>query len=125
MVNESGSASDTIKKFLSSSSEVQPVLIISYEQFRQHSESLYKVKPGLIICDEVISISIYVTHCLKGHRLKNSAIKTTQVLSVLKTDRRIILSGTPIQNDLEEFYSMCDFVNPGILGKKNCHFTSV
>jgi len=35
---------------------------------------------------------------------------------MLQTTRRIILSGTPIQNDLEEFYTMCVFVNPGVLG---------
>ncbi len=30
--------------------------------------------------------------------------------------RRVLLSGTPMQNDLEEFYAMVDFTNPNILG---------
>jgi len=29
--------------------------------------------------------------------------------------RRILLSGTPMQNDLNEFYSMVNFTNPGVL----------
>ena len=33
----------------------------------------------------------------------------------LSTLRRIILSGTPIQNDLSEFHAMADFCNPGLL----------
>jgi len=72
-------------------------------QFRQASEILSKASIGLVVCDE-------------GHRLKNSNIKTTQCLQQMSTKRRVILSGTPIQNDLAEFFAMADFVNPGILG---------
>ena len=36
---------------------------------------------------------------------------------LVPTKRKIILSGTPIQNDLEEFFAMINFVNPGILGE--------
>jgi hypothetical protein len=56
VVNESSGAADVVKKFVESSSEVQPVIIISYEQFRQQADTLYKVKPGIIICDEVMKI---------------------------------------------------------------------
>jgi SNF2 family DNA or RNA helicase len=41
------------------------------------------------------------------------------VLSSLSTKRRLILSGTPIQNDLAEFYAMANWVNPGALGSFN------
>lgn len=34
----------------------------------------------------------------------------------MECKRRIILTGTPIQNDLKEFYALVDFVNPGVLG---------
>ncbi|XP_059140209.1 DNA repair and recombination protein RAD54-like isoform X2 [Physella acuta] len=80
-----------------------PVLIISYETFRLHASVLHKGEVGLIICDE-------------GHRLKNSENQTYQALTQLNAKRRILLSGTPIQNDLLEYFSLLHFVNKGILG---------
>uniref|UniRef100_A0A915PXS3 DNA repair and recombination protein RAD54-like n=1 Tax=Setaria digitata TaxID=48799 RepID=A0A915PXS3_9BILA len=80
-----------------------PVLIISYETFRLHASILLQKEIGLIICDE-------------GHRLKNSDNQTYQALFGLKCERRILISGTPIQNDLLEYYSLINFVNPGLLG---------
>jgi DNA repair and recombination RAD54-like protein len=53
---------------------------------------------------------------LQAHRLKNADTATTQALASLATRRRVLLSGTPMQNDLEEFYAMVDFTNPGVLG---------
>ncbi|XP_026563004.1 DNA repair and recombination protein RAD54-like [Pseudonaja textilis] len=80
-----------------------PILIISYETFRLHAEALKKGSVGLVICDE-------------GHRLKNSDNQTYQALNSLNTPRRVLISGTPIQNDLLEYFSLVHFVNTGILG---------
>eukprot|EP00099_Drosophila_melanogaster_P013779 NP_476661.1 okra [Drosophila melanogaster] len=80
-----------------------PVLLISYETFRIYAEILCKYEVGMVICDE-------------GHRLKNSDNLTYQALMGLKTKRRVLLSGTPIQNDLTEYYSLVNFVNPEMLG---------
>ncbi|XP_068095683.1 DNA repair and recombination protein RAD54-like isoform X2 [Hyperolius riggenbachi] len=80
-----------------------PILIISYETFRLHAEVLHRGKVGLVICDE-------------GHRLKNSENQTYQALNSLNTARRVLISGTPIQNDLLEYFSLVHFVNAGILG---------
>lgn len=41
-----------------------------------------------------------------GHRLKSANNKTSLMFHAFKTPRRIILSGTPIQNDLGEFHAM-------------------
>lgn len=56
----------------------------------------------------------------QGHRLKNSENLTYTALSKLQTPRRILLSGTPIQNDLLEYFSLLHFVNTGILGRWSC-----
>ncbi|KAJ8318575.1 hypothetical protein KUTeg_003666 [Tegillarca granosa] len=82
---------------------IYPVLIISYEMFVRAYDIIQKLKFDVVICDE-------------GHRLKNTVIKTTSLIMSLPTRRRIVLSGTPIQNDLQEFYSIVEFCNPGILG---------
>ncbi|KAF9397941.1 helicase [Mortierella sp. AD011] len=81
--------------------KVYPVMIIGYEKLRIVQDELKNANFDIIICDE-------------GHRLKTANIKTAQAIRSLPTKRRIILSGTPIQNDLCEFYSMIDFVNPGL-----------
>ncbi|XP_059099415.1 DNA repair and recombination protein RAD54-like isoform X1 [Tigriopus californicus] len=85
---------------------VNPILIISYETFRLHAKVLHQSEVGLVLCDE-------------GHRLKNSENQTYQALMNLKARRRVLLSGTPIQNDLLEYFSLVHFVNEGILGTAN------
>lgn len=48
----------------------------------------------------------------RAHRLKNDATLTNKALSALPCKRRVLLSGTPMQNHLDEFFSMADFCNP-------------
>jgi DNA repair and recombination protein RAD54B len=66
---------------------------------------------GLIICDEglwLLFCSFYFIFTIRdvGHRLKSANNKTAAMFKTLDTRRRIILSGTPIQNDLGEFHAM-------------------
>ncbi|KAF9331323.1 DNA-dependent ATPase protein rad54 [Podila minutissima] len=82
---------------------VNPVLIISYESLRMYAPVLAQTPIGLMLCDE-------------GHRLKNSGSQTFVALNELNVQRRVILSGTPIQNDLSEYFSLLNFANPGLLG---------
>ncbi|KAJ8522744.1 hypothetical protein ONZ45_g754 [Pleurotus djamor] len=91
-----------IKTFVNT--KTQQVLVIGYERLRTVIDELTSCFPpiGLIICDE-------------GHRLKSAKNKTVETLKRFKTLRRIILSGTPIQNDLGEFHAMAEFCNPGLL----------
>ncbi|XP_072250422.1 DNA repair and recombination protein RAD54B isoform X1 [Leuresthes tenuis] len=89
-------------------SPLHSVLVISYEMLLRCLEQVQKVDFGLLICDE-------------GHRLKNSSIKTSSALSSLSCERRVILTGTPVQNDLQEFYAIIEFVNPGILGSSTAY----
>uniref|UniRef100_A0A7M4FS07 DNA repair and recombination protein RAD54B n=1 Tax=Crocodylus porosus TaxID=8502 RepID=A0A7M4FS07_CROPO len=89
-----------VEEFINS--PLYSVLIISYEMLLRSFDLIQTIEFNLLICDE-------------GHRLKNSSIKTTTALVNLSCEKRIILTGTPIQNDLQEFYALIDFVNPGIL----------
>ncbi|KAK3828191.1 MAG: SNF2 family N-terminal domain-containing protein [Benniella sp.] len=86
--------------------KIYPVMVIGYEKMRMVLDELKNATFDIIICDE-------------GHRLKAANIKTAQAIRSLSTKRRIILSGTPIQNDLGEFFSMIDFVNPGLFESYN------
>jgi DNA repair and recombination protein RAD54B len=83
--------------------KVYQVMIMGYEKMQTMSDYLAEVKFDLLVCDE-------------GHRLKSGASKAMQTLESFNIRRRILLTGTPIQNDLTEFYMMANFSNPGILG---------
>jgi DNA repair and recombination protein RAD54B len=83
------------------------VMIIGYEMLRTVQEELKKGSGvDIVIADE-------------GHRLKTANNKAMLAIQSLNTERRIILSGTPLQNDLGEFYTAIDFVNPGLLGQRS------
>jgi len=80
------------------------ILIVSYETIRTHIGRLSKHADccDLLVCDE-------------AHRLKNSDNQTSRALNSLPVKRRVLLTGTPMQNNLEEFFAMVDFTNAGVL----------
>ncbi|CZS95082.1 Rad54 homolog MUS-25 [Rhynchosporium agropyri] len=86
-------------------SVTRPVIIVSYETLRLNVDELKNTQIGLMLCDE-------------GHRLKNGDSQTFTALNSLNVSRRVILSGTPIQNDLSEYFSLISFANPGLLGTR-------
>ena len=91
----------SVNRFLSPRNTAQ-VMIVSYETFRIHAERFAKdpASCDLVICDE-------------AHRLKNGETLTNKALGSVPCLRRVMLSGTPMQNHLDEFFSRVNFCNPG------------
>jgi ATP-dependent DNA helicase len=50
----------------------------------------------------------------EGHRIKNRNCKLLKELKSIQTISRLLLTGTPIQNTLEELWSLLNFCSPGI-----------
>lgn len=102
--NKQSSAKDKqdIRNF--GKTRVYNVMILSYEKVLSCQDELKDLKVDLLVCDE-------------GHRLKNSANKVAKVFNEsLNIKKRVLLTGTPMQNDLTEFFNICNFINPGVLG---------
>ncbi|GAB0099384.1 transcriptional regulator ATRX [Sergentomyia squamirostris] len=70
---------------------------------QQITETLLDPGADLVICDE-------------GHIIKNRKSAINRAVTKIRTKRRIILTGTPIQNNLKEYYCMVDFIKPNFLG---------
>ncbi|KAI9102025.1 hypothetical protein DFS34DRAFT_647809 [Phlyctochytrium arcticum] len=79
------------------------ILMTTYAGIRIYSHLLLPVEWAYCILDE-------------GHKIRNPDADITLVCKQIKTPHRIILSGTPIQNNLTEIWSLFDFVFPGRLG---------
>ncbi|XP_011621494.1 TATA-binding protein-associated factor BTAF1 isoform X1 [Amborella trichopoda] len=79
------------------------VIITSYDVIRKDIDHLGQLVWNYCILDE-------------GHVIKNSKSKITCAVKQLKAEHRLILSGTPIQNNVLELWSLFDFLMPGFLG---------
>jgi len=79
------------------------VVITSYEVVRNDIVSFEHLNWLYCILDE-------------GHIIKNAKTKLTKAVKCIRAQHRLILSGTPIQNDVLELWSLFDFLMPGFLG---------
>jgi TATA-binding protein-associated factor len=81
------------------------IVITSYEVCRNEIDMLGAMDFNYCVLDE-------------GHLIKNPKTKTTQAVKEVKAEHRLILSGTPIQNNVLELWSLFDFLMPGFLGSE-------
>ena len=79
------------------------VLICSYNLLQQDDNGCANKAWNLLILDEAQAI-------------KNHTTKRFKAVCELNAARRVILSGTPIENHLGELWSLFRFLNPGLLG---------
>jgi superfamily II DNA or RNA helicase len=79
------------------------VVVTSYALLRRDEEMLSRLDLRYAILDE-------------AQQIKNPLSATARAAKRLKADRRLALSGTPIENRLSEIWSIFDFVSPGLLG---------
>ncbi len=77
--------------------------ILTYNAVKNDVDNIKNMAPDLIILDE-------------AQRIKNWKTKTAQIIKSIKSPYAIVLTGTPIENKLEELHSIVSFVNPFMLG---------
>lgn len=81
------------------------IVITSYEVVRNDIASLEDIHWHYCVLDE-------------GHIIKNAKTKLTKAVKCIRAHHRLILSGTPIQNNVLELWSLFDFLMPGFLGSE-------
>jgi len=76
---------------------------------------------GMVRSDEARHLEQYYSWIIldEAQFIKNTRSKVTEVLCNLKSDRRLCLSGTPLENHLGELWSLFHFLMPGYLGEKD------
>jgi TATA-binding protein-associated factor len=83
--------------------EEADIIITSYDICRNDSDVFAPMSWNYCVLDE-------------GHLIKNPKAKITLAVKRLVSNHRLILSGTPIQNNVLELWSLFDFLMPGFLG---------
>lgn len=79
------------------------VCLMSYESFKMYFDNCSKVKWDYIVLDE-------------GHKIKNRKSHISGFVKRIPTHNRLLITGTPMQNNLAELWNILSFVNPKLLG---------
>jgi superfamily II DNA or RNA helicase len=78
-------------------------MILNYEIVRRDLKEIEDLRPDLIILDE-------------AQRIKNWRTKTATMVKRLRSRYAFVLTGTPLENRIDELYSIFQFIDPRILG---------
>ncbi|KAL2256949.1 hypothetical protein VTK26DRAFT_861 [Humicola hyalothermophila] len=96
-------SSKTVRRIVDRVVKQGHVLVTTYAGLQTYGDVLIPVEWGYAVLDE-------------GHKIRNPNTAITIYCKELRTPNRIILSGTPMQNNLTELWSLFDFIYPMRLG---------
>ncbi|XP_039995775.1 DNA excision repair protein ERCC-6 [Xiphias gladius] len=103
VLHETGSFTSNKERLIPEIAACHGILITSYSAVRNMQDALQRYDWHYIILDE-------------GHKIRNPNAGVTTACKQFRTPHRFILSGSPMQNNLKELWSLFDFVFPGKLG---------
>uniref|UniRef100_A0A8D2ZTL3 DNA excision repair protein ERCC-6 n=1 Tax=Scophthalmus maximus TaxID=52904 RepID=A0A8D2ZTL3_SCOMX len=103
VLHETGSFTSSKERLIPEIASCHGILITSYSAVRNLQDALQRYDWHYIILDE-------------GHKIRNPNAGVTTACKQFRTPHRFILSGSPMQNNLKELWSLFDFVFPGKLG---------
>uniref|UniRef100_A0A8C1JGD0 Helicase, lymphoid specific n=1 Tax=Cyprinus carpio TaxID=7962 RepID=A0A8C1JGD0_CYPCA len=94
---------DLVKKIRQAQGPLRmcPVVVTSFEIAMRDRKLLQRFHWNYMIVDE-------------GHRIKNLNCRLVQELKMLMTDNKLLLTGTPLQNNLSELWSLLNFLLPDV-----------
>lgn len=98
-----GASAKAVRRIVNSVVEKGHVLVTTYTGLQTYADELQSVEWEYAVLDE-------------GHKIRNPNAEITITCKQLYTRNRIILSGTPVQNNLTELWSLFDFISPMRLG---------
>uniref|UniRef100_A0A6P4F1M9 TATA-binding protein-associated factor 172 n=1 Tax=Drosophila rhopaloa TaxID=1041015 RepID=A0A6P4F1M9_DRORH len=114
-----------IEKFLTQGSILRPLHYYGFPVGREKLRNEIGTSCNLVVAsydtvrkDIDFFSGIHFNYCVldEGHIIKNGKTKSSKAIKRLKANHRLILSGTPIQNNVLELWSLFDFLMPGFLG---------
>ncbi|XP_004874585.1 DNA excision repair protein ERCC-6 isoform X1 [Heterocephalus glaber] len=103
ILHETGSCTHRKENLIRDIAHCHGILITSYSYIRLMQDDFSRQNWHYVILDE-------------GHKIRNPNAAVTLACKQFRTPHRIILSGSPMQNNLRELWSLFDFVFPGKLG---------
>ncbi|XP_006167482.2 DNA excision repair protein ERCC-6 [Tupaia chinensis] len=103
ILHETGSYTHKKEKLIRDIAHCHGILITSYSYVRLMQDDISRYDWHYVILDE-------------GHKIRNPNAAITLACKQFRTPHRIILSGSPMQNNLRELWSLFDFIFPGKLG---------
>ena len=82
------------------------IILTTYGTVRNDADDISKYEFFYLILDE-------------SQTIKNSESKTYKTITSIRSQHRIVLTGTPIENSLSDLWAQMNFLNRGLLGSKN------
>lgn len=106
VLHHSGSHVGNHNKLIREVQTSHGILLITYAGAVRYATDLMSRKWHYLILDE-------------GHKIRNPETQVSKLIKKIQTPHKILVTGSPMQNSLQELWSLFDFMRPGLLGTYN------
>lgn len=106
VLHHSGSHVGNHNKLIRDVQTSHGILLITYAGAVRYAADLMSRKWHYLILDE-------------GHKIRNPETQVSKLIKKFQTPHKLLVTGSPMQNSLQELWSLFDFMRPGLLGTYN------